>query len=288
MSVILIADSGSTKCEWCLIENKKKKKILSQGISPYFLKSEEIQAVVRKEVLPKLKNTVVDELYFYGTGLSAPSNIRLLESSLKKVFPGTHIKAGTDILAASRALCGNSKGIACILGTGSNSCYFDGKKITKNSPGLGFILGDEGSGAYLGRKVIQHYLYKTFDEDLNFAFEKKYSTSAEEILNAVYRMPLPNRYLASFSVFLSENRGHFMIENIIEDSFNDFFFQHLCKYRESWLYPVHFTGSIAYVFRDVLKSICHSYEMELGNIYRQPMEGLIKYHAGGQEVKGIK
>ena len=184
----------------------------------------------------------------------------------------------TDLLGAARALCKDEKGIACILGTGCNSCYYDGKKVVKNSPGLGYVLGDEGSGAYLGKKVLQYYLYKTFDEELMFAFEKKYNTDVDEILNRVYKQPQPNRYLASFALFLAENRNHYMIENIIEDGLNDFFFTHLCKYRESWLYPVHFTGSIAFGFKDVIKSLCNSYEMELGNIIKQPIDGLVHYH----------
>ena len=125
---------------------------------------------------------------------------------------------------------------------------------------------------------MQHYLYKTFDEDLMFAFDKKYNLTADEILNQVYKQPQPNRYLASFALFLAENRDHYMIENIIEDGLNDFFFTHLRKYHESWLYPIHFTGSIAYGFKDVISSLCNSYEMELGNIIKQPIDELVKYH----------
>jgi len=148
----------------------------------------------------------------------------------------------------------------------------------KNSPGLGYILGDEGSGAYLGKKVIQHYLYKTFDEELETRFVKSFNTSSVEILESVYMKPLANRYLASFAVFLAENRGHYMIENILEDSFNEFFFNHLYKYRETWSLPIHFTGSVAYGFSDVLKELCGTYELELGMVLKKPMDGLIKYH----------
>ena len=165
------------------------------------------------------------------------------------------------------------------MGTGSNSCYYNGKKIIKNSPGLGFILGDEGSGAYLGKKVIQYYLYKTFDEDLIDRFDAKYNLTSTEILEAVYKQPLPNKYLSNFAVFLAENRGHFMIENILEDSFNDFFFNHIYKYRESWTMPINFTGGIAFAFKDVLKDLCHAYELQLGKVLQRPMEGLIKFHS---------
>lgn len=276
----LIADSGATKAEWCLIKGKKKKTIFTLGISPYLMNTEQIVKMLQKELKPKLKNERITEIHFYGTGCSNPQNVKNIRAALKEVFASTKkINIDTDLMAAARALCLNEKGIACILGTGSNSCYYNGKRIVKNSPGLGYVLGDEGSGAFLGRKVIQHYLYKTFDEDLTARFDAKYKTSHIEILDKVYKQPLPNRYMASFALFLAENRGHYMIENIIEDSLNDFFFSHLYKYRESWLYPIHFTGGVAYAFRDVLKSLCAGYELQLGRVLKNPMQGLIEYHS---------
>ncbi|MDE3145762.1 MAG: N-acetylglucosamine kinase [Bacteroidota bacterium] len=279
MSVKLIADSGATKCEWCLLQNGKKKTILTQGISPYFLNGQQIISLLQKELLPKLKLTEVNEIYFYGTGLSNPNNSKIIKQSLKNLFPSAAIEVNTDLLAAARALCGNQKGVACILGTGSNSCYYNGKKIVKNSPGLGYILGDEGSGAYLGKKVIQHYLYNTFDADLMARFDAKFTTNTVEILEKVYKEPLANRYLATFAVFLAENRGHYMIENIIEDGLNDFFFTHLYKFRESWIMPINFIGSVAFGFKDILQELCGTYELELGNVLKKPMDGLVKYHA---------
>lgn len=278
MPGILIADSGATKCEWKLVADGKKKTILTQGISPYFLSATQITALLGKELLPKLKNTKITDIHFYGTGLSNKENAAIIKKVLKTLFPKAKIEVQTDLLAAARALCGHKKGIACILGTGSNSCYYDGKKIVKNSPGLGYVLGDEGSGAYLGKKVIQYYLYNTFDEDLKARFEKRFQVSHIEILDHVYKQPLANRYLASFAIFLAENRGHYMIENIIEDGLNDFFFTHLYKYRESWILPIHFIGSIAFGFRDVLKDLCNTYELELGNVIKAPMQGLLAYH----------
>jgi len=279
MAKVLIADSGSTKCEWCLIDDKKKKKIITTGISPYFLNASQIQSLLEKELLPKIKHSSIENIFFYGTGLKNNANKKWIFGVLKKVFSNAAIEVETDLLGSARALSQNEKGICCILGTGSNSCYYNGKKILKNSPGIGYVLGDEGSGAYLGKKVIQHFLYNTFDEELLLDFNKKYSTTADEILMHVYRQPQPNRYLASFALFLAENRGHYIVENIIEDGLNDFFFTHLSKYRESWLYPVHFTGSVAYGFKDVLKTLCNSYEMDFGSVLKQPIDGLIKYHS---------
>ena len=281
---ILIADSGSTKCEWCLLYsdgktgNVKKKKVDTQGISPYFLDTAGIKEVLNRELLPALKSLTVDEVFYYGTGCINPDNRKIVQKAIRGTFPGASVHVTHDLMGAALSLCGDTKGVACILGTGSNSCYFDGKKIVKNSPGLGFVLGDEGSGAYLGKKVLQYYLYNTFDEDLRYKFDAKYATNSKEILDAVYKQPLPNRYLASFALFLVENRGHYMVENIIEDGLNDFFFNHLCKYRESWKLPIHFVGGVAYGFKDVVKELCSTYEFELGRILQKPMDGLIKYH----------
>jgi glucosamine kinase len=278
MAVKLIADSGSTKTEWCLLDGKKKINVNTQGISPYFLTGNQVKDILTTELLPKLKKKVPSEIFFYGTGCSNPGNVKMIRQAIKSVFPEAAVKVDHDLAGAAKALCGNEKGIACILGTGSNSCYFNGKKIVKNSPGLGYVLGDEGSGTYLGRKVLQYYLYNTFDPDLMDRFNAKYQTNITEILDHVYKKPLPNRYLAGFAGFLAENRGHFMIENILEDGFNDFFFNHIYKYSESWTLPIHFVGSVAYGFRDVLKEMCLSYELQLGKVLKNPMEGLIKYH----------
>lgn len=279
MPVRLIADSGATKCEWCVLDNgKKAKTIITQGISPYFLTGPQINELLTKELLPKLKKFQVKEVFFYGTGLANPKNVTVVKSVLKKLFPTAKTEVQNDLLAAARALCGKSKGVACILGTGANSCFYNGKKMVKNSPGLGYVLGDEGSGAYLGKKVIQYYLYNTYDEELKNAFEKKFRVTPMEILEHVYKKPLANRYLASYAIFLAENRGHYMIENIIEDGLNDFFFTHLYKYRESWTHPIHFVGSIAFGFKDVLKDLCNTYELELGRVLKAPMQGLIEYH----------
>ena len=278
MPIKLIADSGSTKAEWCLLNGKSTKTFLTQGLSPYFLSAEQITRVNEKELKPKLKNIEPDEIYFYGTGCSNAENVRLVKKAIQKVFVNAKITVDHDLMGAARALCGHEKGVACILGTGSNSCYYNGKKIIKNSPGLGYALGDEGSGAYLGKKVIQYFLYNTFDADLMDRFNAKFNTNSDEILTAVYKKPLPNRYLASYAIFLAENRGHYMVENIIEDGFNDFFFNHIYKYRESWTLPLNFTGSIAWGFRDVLKEMCSTYELQLGKVIKKPMDGLIQFH----------
>ena len=275
----IIADSGATKCQWTIVQKNKKKTITTIGISPYFLSTEEIVSILNKAFDKKIDCAAIEDIYFYGTGLSNQDNVVIIKKALKQVFKKANLDIQTDLMAIARAACMDQKGVVCILGTGSNAGFYNGKKITKNSPGLGYVLGDEGSGAYLGKKVLQYYLYQTFDEDLMNAFEQKYHLDRATILNQVYKEPLANRYIAQFTEFLVENRGHYMIENIIEDGLNDFFFTHLNKLNESWLYPIHFVGSVAYGFRDVLKQLAIGYEMELGKIVKTPMEGLIDYHS---------
>jgi N-acetylglucosamine kinase-like BadF-type ATPase len=274
----LIADSGATKAEWCLVQKGKSKTIFTQGISPYFLDTEQIKELLEKELKPKLRHVKVDEIHYYGTGCSNPRNVGIVKKALLLVFPSSKINVDHDLMAAARSLCGKEKGIACILGTGSNSCFYNGKKIVKNSPGLGYVLGDEGSGAYLGKKVLQYYLYRTFDDEMMARFDAEYTTNAMEILENVYKKPLPNRYLASFAMFLAKNRGHYMIENIISDGLNDFFFTHLKRYKESATWPIHFVGGVAFGFQDVLQDLCATYGMKPGKVLKNPMPGLIEYH----------
>ena len=275
---ILIADSGSTKCEWCYISNGLKQTIETQGASPYFLNELEIAGMMGSELLPALNKKIPTDVFFYGTGCAAASNRAMIKRAIKKVFPAASVEVEHDLTGAARALCGRKKGVVAILGTGSNSGYYDGKKIVKNSPGLGYVLGDEGSGAYLGRIVLQYYLYKTFDIQMHGAFNKMYNLSSDEILDAVYKKPLPNRYIASFALFLAKNRGHYMIENIIEDGLWDFFSVHLTQFPASDKIPINFIGSVAFGFQDILKELCKTYGWQAGKILAKPMEGLIAYH----------
>lgn len=274
---ILIADSGSTKCEWCLLFGGKKKIFKTQGISPYFLNSKEIQQIIEIELLPKLSQSLIDKVYYFGTGCAGPANKKIVRKAIGSVFSGAEIHVDHDLMGAARALCGEEKAVVAILGTGSNSGYFNGKRLVRNSPGLGYVLGDEGSGAYLGKKVLQHYLYGLFDEGLQAKFNAQYATTSLEILDQVYKKPFPNRYLASFTGFLADQRGHYMIENIIEDGINDFFFIHLNRYDQIRKVPLHLVGGVAYGFRDVIKDLALRYGFEIGRILQKPMDGLILY-----------
>lgn len=278
MSFTLIADSGSTKTEWCLLDEKKAKKLTTGGINPYFITETECLDMLQRELkLGKAKDDI-SEVYFYSAGVKAPQNQKTMTAILKQHLGIKDVHVHTDMLGASRATCKQEKGVTAILGTGSNSCYYDGSKITKQHPSLGYILGDEGSGTAMGRKVLQHFFYQTFDGDLHEAFINKYGNDLPGVLHKVYKEPLANRYLASFTEFLTDHRGHYMIENIIEDTLLEFFTKNLLKYRESWKYPIHFVGSVAFEFKDVLLSVIDQYGLSVGSIVKSPIDGLKSYH----------
>lgn len=275
----LVADSGATKTAWCILNGAAKKVMYTQGISPYYLNSAQISALIEEELLPQIGEAAVDEVFYYGTGCVEMAQINIVQKGIQQALTNAvKVSVQSDLEGAAKALCGHNKGVACILGTGSNSCVYNGIEITKNNPAPGFILGDEGSGAYLGKKVLQYYIYNTFDEDLMHKFNQTYETNYRTILNHVYKQPLPNRYLAGFTTFLSSNRGHYMIENILEDGIGDFFLTHLYKYTETWSLPIHFTGSIAWYFQDIIKQLCSDFELTIGNILQAPIDGLAIYH----------
>ena len=274
----LIADSGATKTEWRLVGKGSSKSFFTVGLSPYHMDRVQIRETLLKTFPKSLLKKEILSIHYYGTGCKTKANANIVKKALEDIFPGTAVHVTHDLMGAAIATCGNKAGIACILGTGSNSCSFDGKKILLNSPGLGYILGGEGSGAYLGRKVIQHFLYGTLDAPLTKAFKAHFNTEKNEILQKVYKEPFANRYLASFTVFLSMHRGHFIIENIIEDGLRDFFEQHLGSYPQRFTLPVHFVGSIAFHFKDKIAELCHDFGFKLGVIIKQPMDGLVAFH----------
>lgn len=279
MPSILIADSGSTKTDWVLTgSGTKKKSLQTSGMNPFFKTERECLDLLEKELKLNPKDTKIDEIVFYGAGIKDKSKSDFIEKVLKQHFGIKKVKAYSDMLGAARASCGHEKGICSIQGTGSNSCYYNGTKIALQHPSLGFIVGDEGSGTYLGKRVLQYFFYRTFDEDLMDTFRQKYGDNLTEILQKIYSNPLANRYLASFTEFLKENRGHYMVENILEDAFLDFYQRHILKYRESWKYPIHAIGAVAFEFKDVLRSIHEQYGLETGSILKSPMEGLVRYH----------
>ena len=281
--MFLIADSGSTKTDWCLC-NKGASilRIQTQGINPYHQTEEAIEQVLFDELLPQLtESSNISkslQVIFYGAGCANESACNRVKEAIHKVLGVTDITIHSDLLGAARALCGHDEGIACVLGTGSNSCLYNGKEIIANIPPLGYILGDEGSSAVLGRRLVGDCLKKQLPEALRDEFLTEYELTQEIILEKVYRQPLANRFLASLTPFLSKHRDVPEVHKILVESFVDFFVRNVKQYRRPWL-PIHFVGSIANAFNSEVKEAAESLGMELGTIMQSPMEGLIKYHS---------
>ncbi len=281
MASYLIADSGSTKTDWCLLKKGKKPvRFSTQGINPYLQSKQEIESMLKNELPWDNEKYEADKMSYFGAGAANPEKQAFLEEILVRHFGIKKTEVAGDMVAAARALCGEEKGIVCILGTGSASCYYNGKKIKEQRPSLGYIAGDEGGGNYMGKRILQYYAYGTFDSELTIGFEMRFGNDIKQIINTLYHQPNPNRYLASFVTLLKENRGHYMVENIIEDCLNDFFHTSILKHRNSWNLPLYFSGSVAYEFRDVLQNLCGQYELEIGEVIKSPMDGLIKYYKG--------
>ena len=283
----LIADSGSTKTDWCLCDGSTiLTTIQSQGINPYHQAEETIEQVLREELLPQLgqnlelsiQNSL--KVIYYGAGCANETACNRVKEAIYKVLKTKDITIHSDLLGAARALCGHEEGIACVLGTGSNSCLYNGKEITANIPPLGYILGDEGSSAVLGRRLVGDCLKNQLPEAIRDEFLAEYQLTQEIILEKVYRQPLANRFLASLTPFLSKHKEVPEIHRLLVESFTDFFVRNVKQYRRPWL-PIHFVGSIANAFSAELKEAAESLGMELGTIMQSPMEGLIKYHSEG-------
>lgn len=279
--MILIADSGSTKTDWCLMRDSDTTLVIqTQGINPYHQAQEAIGLVLAEELLPQLKGYVKEQplkVIFYGAGCANDNACQRVEDAIHKVLGYTDITIHSDLLGAARALCGHEEGIACVLGTGSNSCLYDGEKIVANVPALGYILGDEGSSAVLGRRLVGDCLKNQLPEAIRDEFLTEYGLTQEIILEKVYREPLANRFLASLTPFLSKYREVPEVRRLLVESFVDFFVRNVKQYRRPWL-PIHFVGSVANAFSSELKEAAESLGMELGTILKSPIEGLARYH----------
>ena len=242
--MILIADSGSTKTDWCVVNHGKQiKRITTEGTNPFFQTEEEISQVVKDKLMPHLDGVKIDAVYFYGAGCAFPEKNEIVHNAIYRHIPVT-IEVGSDLLAAARSLCGHKAGIACIMGTGSNSCYYDGKEIVNNISPLGYI----------------------------------FNLTPKEILDNVYKKPFPNRFLASVSPFLIENIEEPCIHRIVLNGFKNFFTRNVMQYDYKNV-KVHFIGSIAYYYKEVLEEAALALQIELGTIIKSPMEGLVEFHS---------
>ena len=274
----IIADSGSTKTAWRMImEDKRMISFETKGINPYYQSRDEISDFLRDNVVSQIKETV-REIHFYGAGCAGEAKCKMVQEAILAVLPAPVIEINSDLLGAARALCKNNPGIVCILGTGSNSCYYDGERIVRNIPPLGYIIGDEGSAAVLGKKLVADYLKFMMPESLRILFEKEYSITSEEALSRVYRTEFPNRYLSGFAPFLSKNIRNSYCEKLVVSEFQEFIQRNVLNYKESRELPVNFTGSIAYYFENQLKVVIQSNGLTLGRIVQHPIDLLVEYH----------
>lgn len=277
--MIVVVDSGSTKSDWVIIDGDTAvPRVKTEGTNPFFQSSEQIDAVVREQLLPHIEGVAVTEIHFYGAGCAFPEKIVMVKGVLTHIFPEATVEVGSDLLAASRALCAHEAGIACIMGTGSNSCYYDGAEIVSNVSPLGYMLGDEGSGAVLGRLLVSDYLKKQLPKYLGEEFAKEYPISQTEIMEHVYKRPLPNRFLASFTPFLKRHINDDHIRAIVEGSFTQFVRRNILQYSQARELPIHFVGSIAYHFAPQLDAAIEAHSLKMGAIMQSPMDGLIDFH----------
>jgi len=287
--MILIADSGSTKTDWVLVDMEgQTRRYETVGFNPYFVPAEEMREILDKFLVPFINNEGVKEVYYYGSGCSTKNKCFIVEEALERVFPNADMEVEHDLLGAARGLFGKTAGIACILGTGSNSCLYDGNHIIENVPSLGYLFGDEGSGAHIGKVFIRDYLRGKLPKDISKAFDEKYNLNLEKILDSVYNQPWPNRFLASFMEFIAGYKDNRYIQSLVHSSFRKFFGEQITKYTDYDKTVVSCVGSVGYYFKKVMEEVATSYHVNLKAVKKDPIRGLIKFHYKGEQgaVKG--
>jgi N-acetylglucosamine kinase-like BadF-type ATPase len=278
--MILIADCGSTKIEWCLLDNKEiVKQIVTCGMNAIMLTEAEIEQRLRDELSNEVSGFNVSDVYFYGAGCISDDICNNVAKAIRANIPtAKNVEVSTDLLAAARALCGNKPGIACILGTGSNSCYYDGTNICDNVSPLGYILGDEGSGAVLGKILLGDVLKNQLPKHLCEKFLTQYGLDRLSIIRRVYKEPQGNRFMASITPFLIENISEPSIYAIVYNAFKSFFVRNIAQYDGYKSLDVNFIGSIAFYYKDVLEKVAADMGCRIGKILKSPMDGLIQFH----------
>ncbi len=277
--MILIADSGSSNTTWCIVDDSDVLlQVSTPGINPFYQTTGEIQELILTALLPKINAFQIDKIFFYGAGCAFPEMNEIVYDAMAYFFTKADIQVESDLLGAARALFQHQKGIACILGTGSNSCYYDGRQIVKNVSPLGFILGNEGGGDAMGKQLIADCLKNQLPEWLCEKLLDEYELTPALILESVYRKPFPNRFLASFTPFLLEHIEEPAIFNLVFDNFDAFFTRNVMQYNLEGI-DVGFVGSVAYNFKDTLEIVASERSIVINQIVEDPMEGLIRFHA---------
>jgi len=275
--MILVADSGSSKTDWMGYTPTETISFSTQGINPYFLNAHDIFKLFSKKKEIAGYAEKVREIYFFGAGCSSPDKIEVISNGISSFFTNAYVSVEHDLIGSAYATCGNTKGLTCILGTGSNISYFDGTEVHNGSHGLGYALGDEGSGTYFGRKLITAYLYGQMPADLGMEFAADYDIDKESVITNVYQKPAPNIYLASISKFMAAHKNHPFILNILREGFQEFVDSNIKDYPDYKSLDAHFVGSIAFYYQDVLKEVCLNNQVRVGKILQKPIEGIYNY-----------
>lgn len=271
----LIADSGSTKTAWAVVENPNNV-IKTDGINPIFMDSAQIENTLRTQLTSNIAETIT-EVYFYGAGCANEEKINIVRAAIQSVFGDIKVEIASDLLGAARGLCGHQSGIACILGTGSNSCLYENDNISWNVPALGFILGDEGSGAVLGKLLMGNIFKNQLPEAVKQDFVQTYGYNMMDVIEKVYRAPLPNRFLASFGPFIAKHKEVPEMKEMITTALESFIIRNVKQYPYTTM-PVSFTGSIAYYFSDILQDLATRHGLTIGKIEKDPLRGLVEFH----------
>lgn len=278
--MLLIADSGSSKTDWRLVTDEGKiiTAIKTQGLNPYFLTVEEISAIVREKVVPKIGS--IEKVFFYGAGCGLPLKANQVKKAIEACFPTRFpVEVSGDILGAARSLLKNQTGITCILGTGANSCVYDGEKITQNVPSLGYLLADWGSGTVMSKDLLSLLLQEKLPPEIMEDFTATYQLDRRQILDNIYNKPMANRFLASFTPFLLKHADDPLCRDIILTNFHKFFSYFILGYGfDKKEIKVGLTGSVAYHFRRYLLEVATEMEITIEKIVQHPMEGLVNYH----------
>ena len=277
--MILIADSGSTKTDWRILQDGQPTQAISTlGFNPVLTNTAQITKELGKAFTNQPLNQTIHSVYYYGAGCWNKTTCAVVSNALAVIFPNAIIEVTNDLLGAAKAVCGKKAGIACILGTGANSCLYDGQTIIDNVPALGFIMGDEGSGAYLGKQLLKSYFYRELPKSLSEKLVKQQPISKKIMLEQVYQSKSGNRYLASFAKFIIQEQGHPFMHQLVADAFDNFIERQVKKYDGAANYPIHFIGSIAYFLKDILAERLEKHGLQIGNIIRQPIDGLVDFH----------
>lgn len=277
--MILIADSGATKSDWILMNDEgEQMRFQLVGLNPFYVDTLEIITILSKELTPYIENKKIHQLYFYGAGCSSVFKCMTVEEAFDNLFENAEVVVESDLLGAGRALFKDREGIACILGTGSNSCLFDGNEIVENITSLGYFFGDEGSGAHMGKVFLKDYLLGNLPQEIETAFKKDYNYNRDNILDAIYNLPFPNRFLASFCEFYADNLSNKYIFDLVSNSFREFFINQIKQYSKYKKVPVSFVGSVAFFFEPLLRQIAAEFEVKIDKILRSPINALAKYH----------